>query len=131
MQGMFRTWETIDVEGDGGMIRWISHPASTGAATLVVLHATLRPGEAHPFHVHPDQEEVVHVLSGRVEKWIDREKRILGPGDSAFMPAGVVHGIYNDGGEAARLLAIFGPGVGDGFEVLDMSDKPPWSGLRA
>lgn len=130
MQGMFRTWETIDGEGDGGMIRWISRPASTGSATLVVLHGTLQPGESHPFHVHPGQEEVVHVLSGRVEKWIDREKRILGPGDSAFMPAGVVHGLYNDGDEPARVLAIFAPAVGDGFEVLDMSDKPPWNGLR-
>jgi quercetin dioxygenase-like cupin family protein len=109
----------------------VDNPASTGAATLVVMHATLKPGESHPFHVHPDQDEVVHVLTGRVEKWIDREMRMIGPGDSAIMPAGVVHGIYNGGGETACVLAIFGPAVGDGFTVLDRSGDEPWRSLRA
>lgn len=130
MQGTFRTWETIDGEGDGGMIRWISHPASTGSARLVVLHATLQPGDAHPFHLHPDQDEVVHVLSGQVEKWIDRDRRLLGPGDSAFLPAGVVHGIYNTGDAPACVLAIFGPAAGDGFAVVDRSGEEPWRSLR-
>jgi hypothetical protein len=58
-----------------------------------------------------------------------REKRILGAGDAAFIPAGVVHATFNGGGEA-HLLVIFSPCVGDGFEVVDVSGEAPWNGLR-
>ena len=112
-----------------GHSRWVSNPASTGARQLTVLDAALAPGQAHSFHKHPNQEEVMYVISGTVEQWIDREKRLLGAGDAAFIPADVVHATFNSGGEA-RLLVIFSPCVGDGFEVVDVSNEAPWKELR-
>ena len=70
-------------------------------------------------------------MSGRIEQWIDREKRILGAGDSAFVPPGVVHASFNVGDTEAKIIAIFGPCVGDGFEMIDMAGEAPWSNLRA
>ncbi len=70
------------------------------------------------------------VVDGRIEQWIDKEKRILGPGDSAFIPPGVVHATFNAGDNKAKVLAIFGPCLGDGFEMIDMSDEAPWKTLR-
>ena len=110
--------------------RWVCHPASTGAKQLTVIDATLAPGQAHDFHSHPDQEEVVFVIAGKVEQWVDQEKRILGFGDAAFIPAGMVHASFNAGESDARLVAIFGPSVGEGFDTVDMSGKAPWKGLR-
>jgi hypothetical protein len=46
------------------------------------------------------------------------------------MAAGVVHGICNDGDAPARVLASFGPAVGDGFETVDRSGDEPWRSLR-
>jgi quercetin dioxygenase-like cupin family protein len=112
-----------------GHSRWVSNPASTGAKQLTVLDAALAPGQAHSFHKHPRQEEVMYVVSGKVEQWIDREKRLLGAGDAAFIPAGVVHATFNSDGEA-RLLVTCSPCVGDGFEVIDVSAEAPWDGLR-
>ena len=87
---------------DWGQLRWLSNPPSTGAGQLTVIDVTLAPGKGHDFHKHPDQEEVIARSSpAQVEQWVDREKRILGPGDSAFVPAGVVHASFNAGsGEA-------------------------------
>ena len=51
----------------------------------------IRPAGGQDFHKYPDQEEVIYVLEGEIEQWVDREKRILRPGDSAFIGAGVVH----------------------------------------
>jgi quercetin dioxygenase-like cupin family protein len=112
-----------------GHSRWVSNPPSTGARQLTVLDAALAPGQAHSFHKHPSQEEVMYVVSGKVEQWIDREKRLLGAGDAAFISAGIVHATFNSGGEA-RLLVIFSPCVGEGFEVIDVSGEAPWNGLR-
>jgi quercetin dioxygenase-like cupin family protein len=117
---------------DWGIGRWVSHPASTGTKQLTVLNATLAPGKGHSFHKHPDQEEVMYVVAGKVEQWVDREMRILGSGDAAFIPAGMVHASFNVGEGDAKLFVIFSPCVGDiGYETVDVAGEAPWKGLRA
>jgi quercetin dioxygenase-like cupin family protein len=115
---------------DWGATRFACHPASTGARRLAVLEAVFGPEGGHPFHRHPEQEELLYVVSGRVEQWVGRERRILGPGDSAFLPAGVVHASHNASDGESRVLAIFGPCVGDGFTTEELADVAPWSTLR-
>ena len=70
---------------DWGQVGWVSRPATTEAKQLAVLEVTLNPGAGHDFHKHPDQEEVIYVIKGEVEQWLDQEKQILGPGDSIFI----------------------------------------------
>jgi quercetin dioxygenase-like cupin family protein len=131
MPGKFRmASETEKDDVDWVTRRWVSHPASTGARQLTVVDATLGPGQGHSFHSHPDQEEVVFVIAGTVEQWVDRERRILNFGDAAFIPAGTVHASFNAEDGNARLIAMFGPCVGDGFSVVDMSGESPWSEMR-
>jgi quercetin dioxygenase-like cupin family protein len=132
MAGHFRIASEIKPDqASWGASRWVSNPASTDAKQLTVLDATVAPRQAHSFHKHPDQEEVMYVVAGKVEQWIGREKRILGAGDSAFIPAGIVHATFNIGEGDARLLVIFSPCVGDGFEAIDVSGDAPWTGLRS
>ena len=33
------------------------------------------PGKCHDFHRHPGQEEVIYVLEGTIEQWLEQEKR--------------------------------------------------------
>jgi quercetin dioxygenase-like cupin family protein len=115
---------------DWGTTWFACGPASTGARQLAVLEAVFEPGGGHAFHMHPEQEELLYVVSGRVEQWVDREMRILGPGDTAFLPAGVVHASHNAHDGPSSVLAIFGPCVGDGFTTVELADLSPWSGLR-
>ena len=92
---------------------------------------TLKPGKGHDFHKHPDQEEVIYCVAGKVEQWIDRAKSILGPGDSAFIPAGMVHASFNVGSGEAKVVAILGPCVGEiGYELVDMAQEAPWKDMR-
>ncbi len=132
MAGKFVIAEEIEPEIlDWGQLAWLSHPPGTGAQHLTVIHVTLAPGKGHNFHKHPDQEEVIFVVSGEVEQWVDREKRILGPGDSAFLPADMVHASFNVGDSDAKIVAILGPCVGEGgYELVDVAGEEPWSGLR-
>jgi quercetin dioxygenase-like cupin family protein len=116
---------------DWGQLRWLSNPPSTGAGQLTVIDVTLAPGKGHNFHKHPDQEEVLLIVAGTVEQWVDRERRILGPGDSAFVPKGVVHASFNAGEGDARIAAILGPCVGEiGYELVDVAAEAPWNTLR-
>ena len=117
---------------DWGKLGWLSNPPNTGARHLTVIDVNLDPGKGHDFHKHPDQEEVILIVAGKVEQWVDREKRILGPGDSAFIPADVVHASFNVGDKPAKIVAILGPCVGEiGYELVDVAGDAPWKTLRA
>lgn len=116
---------------DWGKLRWMSSPPATGAKDLTVIEVNITPGNGHDFHKHPDQEEVIYVISGEVEQWLEQEKQILGPGDSVFIQADVVHASFNVGDSDARLIAILGPCVGDaGYELVDVAGDSPWKDLR-
>jgi quercetin dioxygenase-like cupin family protein len=116
---------------DWGSLAWLSSPATTGAKDLTVIEVTLSPGTGHNFHKHPDQEEVIYVLEGSVEQWLGRDKRLLSPGDSVFIPADLVHASFNTGSSPAKLMAILGPCVGEGGYVsVEVGDQAPWNSLR-
>ena len=116
---------------DWGSLAWFSSPVASAAKNLVVLEVNLRPAGGHNFHKHTDQEEVIYVLEGEIEQWVDREKRILRPGDSAFIGAGVVHASFNISDLNAKILAILGPCVGaEGYELVDVSRQEPWAHLK-
>lgn len=96
-----------------------------------MVEVILSPRGRHDFHKHPHQEEVIYVLEGEIEQWLDREKRILRPGDSVFIGPGVVHASFNAGERTAKMLAVLGPCVGsEGYELVDVADQEPWASLR-
>lgn len=132
MQGKFvLSRDTPQETLDWGKLRWMSHPPSTGASQLTVIEVSILPGEGHDFHKHPDQEEVIYVISGQVEQWLEQEKQQLGAGDSVYIPADAVHASFNCGDTPAQLLAILGPCVGDaGYELVDVASDEPWASLR-
>jgi quercetin dioxygenase-like cupin family protein len=117
---------------DWGEVGWRCIPPITGSSRLAVLDVLLAPGKGHDFHKHPDQEEMIIVTAGRIEQWIDRESHELGPGDSVYIDADVVHASFNTGSEDARLQVVLGPAMGDGgYELVDVSGEAPWSTLRS
>ena len=132
MQGKFMLNQMMDRDGfDWGEIAWVCRPAGTGAKNLAVLDVTITPEKGHNFHKHPNQEEVIYVISGSVEQWIETKKQVLHPGNSVFIPANMVHASFTLGGQNAHLLAIMGPSVGEGgYELVDVSEEPEWQGLR-
>jgi quercetin dioxygenase-like cupin family protein len=113
------------------VLGWLSRPPETGAKQLVVIEVELMPDRGHNFHKHPDQEEVIYVVDGQIEQWLEKESRVLSNGDSVFIGADVVHASFNVSDKPARLLAILGPCMGDGgYELVEVFDQEPWNSLR-
>jgi quercetin dioxygenase-like cupin family protein len=133
MNGTFVHEADIDREQlDWGGLGWISRPPSTGAQQLTVIDVSLEPGHGHDFHTHPDQEEVIVVLAGEIEQWLEQEKTVLRSGEAVFIGKGTVHASFNTGRETARLAVSLGPCVGEGgYELVDVSAEEPWRSLRA
>jgi quercetin dioxygenase-like cupin family protein len=132
MTGRFITNEDIVRDQfEWGEAGWVSRPELTGSQALCVMDVTLAPGAGHPFHRHPDQEEIIWVREGRIEQWLEDSKHELGPGEAVYIEKDVVHGSYTAGDEPAKLTVILTPTAGEGgYEVIDVFEEEPWASLR-
>jgi len=127
----FVSFAETDVERlPGKTHHWYCKPGMVADTNLMFVRAHLPPGEAHPFHYHPKMEEILYILSGTAEQWVEREKRIMGPGDSLYLPAGVIHGTYNIGDGVLDFLAVLSPAKSEGPVTIDVSGEAPWKSLR-
>lgn len=113
-----------------GPHEWICRPGLTDAEKLMLVRVTMPPNQAHKFHRHPAMEEIIYIISGTAEQWVEQKKQILGPGESAHIPTNMVHGTYNAGNTDLVFLAILSPAIFDGPALVDVSQDAPWATLR-
>lgn len=125
--------DTADVVHEGfdwGEVGWICRPSLTGSTGLCVMDVTLAAGGGHPFHRHPDQEELIWVREGRIEQWLEQEAQVLGPGEAVYIPRNLVHASFAVDGEGARVSVFLTPTAGeDGYSVIDVFEEEPWASL--
>ena len=128
----FVTTKTAQVESTPrGMHWWLSRPGLTDTRQLILVRVTMPPGAAHEFHSHPAREEIIYIVDGVAEQWVDREKQSLKAGDCAFIPPDVVHAIYNASKRPMTFLAILSPAEAEGPFLVDCYDEEPWRSLRS
>jgi quercetin dioxygenase-like cupin family protein len=109
---------------------WHCKPGMVADTNLMFVRAQLPPGEAHQFHFHPKMEEILYILSGTAEQWIEKEMRIMKAGDAIYLPVGMVHGTYNIGAETLDFLAVLSPAKSEGPVTVEVSEQEPWRSLR-
>ena len=128
----FVTEENMIVEQlPWGPHEWLCRPDIVEADQLLLVRVRMPAGQAHQFHRHPEMEEIIYIEEGRAEQWVDREKKMLGPGQSAHIPINVVHGTYNAGDSTLVFLAILSPAKTEGPALIDMSQEEPWKSMRS
>jgi quercetin dioxygenase-like cupin family protein len=113
-----------------GPHEWLSRPGLTEADGLLLVRVRMPAGKGHAFHTHPEMEEIIYVVSGKAEQWVEKERRILEAGDTAHIPKGLVHGTYNAGDETLVFLAILSPAHFEGPALIDVSQEEPWISIR-
>jgi quercetin dioxygenase-like cupin family protein len=109
---------------------WLSEAGLTDAEQLTIVRVTMRPGAGHQFHYHPELEEVIYIVDGVAEQWVDREKRRLKAGEIAFIPKMVVHAIHNTSKKPMTFLAILSPARSKGPFLINCFNDEPWRSLR-
>lgn len=97
---------------DWGELRWFASGALGNSNEMTIGQCRLKPGRGNPRHSHPDCEEVLHVLQGRIRHTIQNEPDVeMGPGDTISIPPNVVHNATNIGttGDAVLMVAFSAP----------------------
>ena len=113
----------------GQLNNWYFKDGLGDAETLVLVRGLLDQGSGHPFHTHPEMDEIIYVLSGEMKQWIEEESRILRAGDTLYIPRGVIHGCRNENTEKCEFLAILTPAKITGPFSVDHSTQEPWCSL--
>jgi quercetin dioxygenase-like cupin family protein len=68
-----------------------------------------------PLHIHHEQEETLHVLSGRFKVRVGDEEDVLERGGFAYLPSGLPHAFLNLTDEPGELIVVYTPGGGHHF----------------
>jgi len=79
--------------------------ARNGATQLCIFEQWVGPGNGAPTHIHP-VEEVLMVLEGEAEMWLDQARVIVSAGQSLIVPARRWHGFRNCGTVTLHLHAV-------------------------
>lgn len=79
-----------------GVLTRMRVSAVTGTVQLCVFEQWCEPGRGAPTHLHA-VEEVLTVLEGQAEFWIESERELVAAGRSVIVPAGRRHGFRNAG----------------------------------
>ncbi len=91
-------------EWRAGVLTRMRVSALTGAAQLCVFEQWCDPGCGAPTHLHA-VEEVLTVLAGQAEIWVDDQHAAVAAGQSVLVPAGRRHGFRNSGTDVLHILA--------------------------
>ena len=67
------------------------------------------PGQAQKRHSHGDQDKIYVVLEGEGRISVGDVEERVGPGEAVIAPAGVDHGVVNDGTAPLILVVVVTP----------------------
>jgi quercetin dioxygenase-like cupin family protein len=86
---------------------------TSGAFDYFVVEVA--PHGGPPLHVHHEQEESLHVLSGRFKVRVGDDEQVVERGGFVFMPSGLPHAFLNLTDEDAEVVVVYTPGGGYRF----------------
>lgn len=76
---------------------------------LLVGLNVLAPGQTQPLHEHADQDKFYYVVAGSGRFRVGDSEQTCGAGMLIVAPAGVAHGVANDGEELLTFLTVIAP----------------------
>lgn len=95
----------------GKWVRFVDRPGDPSTDPLHFEMWLAPDGHGPMLHVHPEQEEGLAVVSGRLGVRVRDESQTLGPGAETVVPAGVPHRFWNAGDDTLHLAGWVDPGL--------------------
>jgi mannose-6-phosphate isomerase-like protein (cupin superfamily) len=98
--------EPIHLEGRD--LRWIINDRTVGSEhmSIAIMHC-FPYAIVKPLHAHRNIEEVIYIVEGMGQAWIDGELVDFVKGDAVFFPANSKHQVKNTGKDMLVTASIF------------------------
>jgi quercetin dioxygenase-like cupin family protein len=104
---MCRAAEGEVVEMSWGRLVWTASRAVGNSSVMSFGRSTIRAGEVNARHRHPNCDEILHLIAGRLEHTQGERKCVLEPGDTVSIPKGVWHQARALGDTDADIVICF------------------------
>jgi mannose-6-phosphate isomerase-like protein (cupin superfamily) len=96
------------VEWRPGVLTRLHENEDSRPSSLCLIEQWCEPGLGAPTHTHFEVEEVIAVVEGTAEVWVDHATTTVSAGDSVLLPPHSQHGFRNVGETTLHTFAIFG-----------------------
>ncbi len=91
-----------------GRLLWKASRALGNSLTMTVGICEINPGQANPRHIHPNCDEILHVLQGTIAHSYGKDGEVvMSVGDVITVPPNVMHNARNIGEDIAVLAISF------------------------
>jgi len=92
---------------DWGSLTWLADKNVLNTKGVSVGHVVIKRGMSNPRHCHPNCEEVLYLLKGRLEHTIGDKKIIVEEGDALLVEKGVFHNATSLGDTDASMIVVY------------------------
>ncbi len=113
MKGIYRSEreaETTCIVEEWGSLTWLTNLELTGFLDLTLGRAIIKRGTRNPRHMHPNCDEVLYLLAGKLEQVVGPDTFIMQPGDMMIVIAGVPHYGNSIGEQDAEMILAYPSG---------------------
>ena len=114
-----------------GPHEWLCRADVVDTKELLMVRVNMPVRQGQDFHKQPGMEEIIYVLDGCAEVWVERTARRVEAGEIVHIPAGTPHAVFNGGRRVLRFLSVFGSARSKAIPYVDLSTVEPWASLRA
>ena len=99
--------EAARIDADWGCLTWLAGGKIGNSAEQTVGRVVIKKDCANPPHHHPNCEEVLYLLAGRLEHVVGDETVAMSAGDTLVVPAGAGHYARSVGDVDADLIVTY------------------------
>ncbi len=91
-----------------GSFQWLVSASNKASDKMTLGRVTFKPAQSNPSHHHPNCDEILFVVSGRIEHTLSEGGTVvLEPGDCIVLSQGGTHRATNVGSEEAVVIVAF------------------------
>ena len=90
-----------------GRLTWLASREIGNSSTMTFGRVVIPADQENPRHRHPNCDEILHLLSGRIEHSLGEQRFVLEAGDTISIPAGQWHNAKALDGVDAEMVICF------------------------
>jgi quercetin dioxygenase-like cupin family protein len=94
-----------------GNLSWMAGEHLNNAQAITFGRVVINKGESNPRHCHSNCEEILYLLTGKLDHSIGDDHVILNPGDTLIVKPGVFHNAVSIGEEQADMIVAYSAGI--------------------
>lgn len=99
------------IEEAWGSLNWLAGRGLHNSENLTLGRVVIKAGHFNPKHSHPNCDEVLYLLQGKLMHVIGDQTYIMEPGDTTLAPANVSHLAFSIGKENADMIVAYSSGT--------------------